>query len=193
MDRNIKRKKIIEDSIMLMYLNGYHATSVNDLAEAAGIPKSTFYSFFKSKEEYAIYALGFYNDEINYKNLQLLEDESIKPLDRIINFYKSKIANMEQKEYKYGCFVGNLTQEMGDVNKSIAKTTNTLHNMVSSKILLCILEAKEKYGYNPVSKPQILANYINNSWQGALVRMKSSENREPLDEFYTILIEVLLK
>jgi TetR/AcrR family transcriptional repressor of nem operon len=123
----------------------------------------------------------------------LFEDESIKPLDRIINFYKSKIANMEQKEYKYGCFVGNLTQEMGDVNKSIAKTTNTLHNMVSSKILLCILEAKEKYGYNPVSKPQILANYINNSWQGALVRMKSSENREPLDEFYTILIEVLLK
>ena len=32
-----------------MYLNGYHATSVNDLAEAAGIPKSTFYSFLRAK------------------------------------------------------------------------------------------------------------------------------------------------
>jgi hypothetical protein len=45
----------------------------------------------------------------------------------------------------------------------------------------------------PVIDASILADAIANSWQGALVRMKSSRNNEPLDEFYMVLNEVFLK
>ncbi len=193
MERDVKRKKIMEDSIEGMYLKGYHATSVNDLAEAAGIPKSTFYSFFKSKEDYALCALDFYSNTLNDVNLQYLIDKTVKPLDRIKNFYEAKIKNMEIKEYKYGCFIGNLTQEMSDVNKNVAEVTEQLHKNVSAKILDCIVDAIENDSYELPLEPDILADYINNSWQGALVRMKSSENSVPLDEFYKVLVNVLIK
>lgn len=192
MDKDAKRKQIIKDSIHLMYLQGYNATNIREIASMAGMGKSTFYGYFVSKEEYAVFALDYYMDILNYERFKLLEDKKVDPIIRIKNFYKDKIKNMEDVEYKLGCFIGNLTQEMADVNSSIAKATNRLHDKIASKILVCLLEANERYNIVQIIEPKIMADFIINSWQGALIRMKACKNRVPLDEFYKILDEVLL-
>ncbi len=190
---NTRQEEILLKSIDVMYLKGYHGTSIQELSDAANIPKSTFYSFFKSKEEYALIALDYYSNVINEEHLIHLLDTSIKPLQRILNFYIAKIDNLESKAFKYGCFVGNLTQEMSDINESFTDLTNTLHENVTRKIYECIIEAKMIEGIDLKQDAYALADYINFSWQGALIRMKSTSNKKPLDEFIYILKVVLLK
>ena len=191
--KTLEKQRIIEDSIGVMYLNGYNATSVKDLVDAAKIPKGSFYNYFKSKEDYAIESLRYYMSEIGADHFLILEDTKIKPLDRIMKFYRCKIDNMENEGFKLGCFLGNISQELADVNKDVSEVTNELHQEVASKILKCIKEAEVNQSFKPVIDASILADAIANSWQGALVRMKSSRNNEPLDEFYMILNEVFLK
>lgn len=189
----INKQKIIENSIHVMYLKGYNATGVKDLADAANIPKGSFYYYFKTKEEYAMEALNYYMDDMGFESFSLLDDEQVPPLDRIKNFYLSKIDNMKNEDYKLGCFLGNLSQELGAVNIEIANVTDKLHENAANKILKCILSAQEYNNFKTAIEPTILADFIVNSWQGALVRMKSSRNNKPLVEFYHVLEEFFLK
>ncbi|MGV8982194.1 TetR family transcriptional regulator C-terminal domain-containing protein [Clostridium sp.] len=189
----INKEKIIKNSIRVMYLKGYNATSVKDLADAANIPKGSFYYHFKTKEEYAIEALNYYINDLGFEKFSLLDDTQVEPIDRIKKFYLSKIENMKSENYKLGCFVGNLSQELGDVNLEISEATDKIHRDTSNKILKCILEARDSSDFKPVFEPTMLADAIINNWQGALVRMKSSRDSQPLDDFFQVLEGVFLK
>ncbi|MFA9423940.1 MAG: TetR family transcriptional regulator C-terminal domain-containing protein [Sedimentibacter sp.] len=192
-NKSIIKQNIIKKSIRVMYLKGYNATGVKDLADAASIPKGSFYYYFKTKEEYAIEALKYYMDDLGFERFSLLNDENVEPLDRIKKFYLSKIDNMKNEDYKLGCFIGNLSQELGDVNLEISKVTEMMHEKTVCKVLKCIVLAQEKYDFKPLIEPTVLADVIINNWQGALVRMKSSRSNKPLEQFYHLLEDVLLK
>lgn len=189
----IKKNEILKNSIDVMLLKGYNGTSVKDITDAARIPKGSFYNYFKDKEHYAVDALYYYFYETSKEKFEILEDKSIKPLERIKNFYKYMIIEFEGSCFKLGCFVGNITQEMGDISTIISEATDNIHKEIVKRIHTCLMEACELKKLNSEVDIKKLANFIVSSWQGALLRMKASKNREDLDDFYEVLVEVLLK
>ena len=194
MDKKTKIKnKIINSSIKLMYLKGYSGTSVKDITDAAGIPKGSFYNYFKDKEQYAIDALHYYYSDLVHEAKSILKNQRIQPLDRIREFYKYKILWLEQKEFKFGCFIGNMTQEMGDINERISQSANEILNDLDSLIYNNLIEAQDQNNLRSDLNLKVLANFIINSWQGAMLRMKSTRNRECLDNFYIVLNEIIFK
>ena len=46
-----RRTQLIETAVAVFATNGYHATSMNDVAEAAGVTKPVLYQHFSSKRE----------------------------------------------------------------------------------------------------------------------------------------------
>lgn len=191
---NMKNKKnrkngIIENSISIIHEKGYNGTSVKDLTDSAGIPKGSFYNYFKSKEDYAVEAVKYYFNQIKEKSFSIFEEENIKPTERIKNFYKKSIEIQKDKEYRKGCLIGNLTEEMADINIKIAEVVEKSHHEITNKIYECL--KGEQLNINNEEKKQ-LAYFIVNSWQGALLRMKSSKDSKPLDAFY-IQLEKILK
>ncbi|MCY6370587.1 TetR/AcrR family transcriptional regulator [Clostridium ganghwense] len=189
----IKKNQIIENSIDIMYLKGYNGTSVKDITDAAGIPKGSFYNYFEDKEHYAVDALYHFFYEMTKENFEFLKDKNFKPLDRIKNFYKNLINQNEEAGFKLGCFVGNITQEMGDISTIISEATDVIHKEIVKRIHACLIEACELNELNPKVDTEKLSNFIVSSWQGTLLRMKASKNRQDLDDFYEVLAEVLLK
>ncbi len=188
-----RKNEIISDSIELMYLRGYNGTSVKDITDAAGIPKGSFYNYFSDKEQYAIDALDYYYTVMVKDKIDLLKDDKLKPLDRIREFYRSGIENLEQKGLKFGCFAGNLSEEMGDVSDSIAKAAAEFHSCIVSKILKNLIQATEEGTLSKNVDLGVLASFIVSSWQGAMLRMKTTNDSKVLDEFYTILDKDLLR
>lgn len=188
-----RKNQIINDSIELMYLKGYNGTSVKDITVAAGIPKGSFYNYFADKEQYAVDAIDYYYTEMGKERFALLEDKNLKPLDRIKEFYKQEIGQLEEKGLKFGCFAGNLTEEMGDVSKPIAKATAKFHNQIVEKIHKNLMEATKDGELEKHKDLNVLASFIVSSWQGSVLRMKVANDRSVLDEFYIILNEYLLK
>lgn len=186
-----RKKEIIKDSIELMYLKGYNATSVKEITDAAGIPKGSFYNYFKDKKDYAIEALNYYHYDMAHEAVFILTDSSLKPVDRIKGFFNVRIEFLVAKNFKYGCFVGNLTQEMGDVDELIAKATSKISKELELNIYKNLVEAKESQGLKLEIDLKLLASIILSTWQGALVRMKMEANRSVLDDFSEFLNEVL--
>ncbi|NQU32773.1 MAG: TetR/AcrR family transcriptional regulator, partial [Bacteroidetes bacterium] len=83
-DKNMDKKMaIIQKSIHIMHLKGYNATGVQELVDAAGIPKGSFYNYFKSKEDFAIDALTYFADRFQKTIEQHLNDKTFTPVKRL--------------------------------------------------------------------------------------------------------------
>lgn len=189
----LKKNEIINASINLMYLKGYNGTSVKDITDAAGIPKGSFYNYFKDKEHYAVDAINYYFFELVDEYVSMLRNQDLDPLDRIKEFFRCGISWLEQQDATLGCFVGNMTQEMGNISELISDAVAKIHGELESMIHENLVEAYE----NKVLKTELdlktLTSFLISSWQGSILRMKETSDRTILDDFYTVLREVLLK
>ena len=57
-----RRHEIFHQVVNIFVKNGFHETSMREIAEAAGLGKSTLYDYFKTKDEILIY---FFDDQLN--------------------------------------------------------------------------------------------------------------------------------
>lgn len=194
MDKKTERKnEIIGDSINLMYLNGYNGTSVKDITVIAGIPKGSFYNYFEDKEHYALDAIHYYYKVMVRDKFLILEDQNLTPLKRVKEFYNYSVLKLEERELKMGCFVGNLTQEMAETSELISDTAADFYNHLVELIYLNLTEAVETNELNFKGDLNILSGFIVSSWQGTLLRLKITKNRDLLNDFLYMLNDILLK
>jgi len=123
-----------------------------------------------------------------------LGDQTKPPLERIIGFFTEMVEkNIRDLNFKKGCFIGNLCQEMADVNTPIGKKIDDIFRNYTATLSRCLDEAQKKGDIRTDYDVDTLAEFIFNSWEGALMRMKASRNAQPLTAFMDILIGVLLK
>ncbi|MCL7747254.1 TetR/AcrR family transcriptional regulator [Halalkalibacter alkaliphilus] len=78
------KEKIIEKSVDLFGQNGFTETSIQDIVEALGVTKGTFYYYFKSKEELLM--------EIHLRYI----DDLLTSQEEIVN----KVTSQEQKLFE---------------------------------------------------------------------------------------------
>ena len=182
-----KSRKLLEEGARLIYEKGYNATGVKDIVDAAGVPKGSFYTYFPSKEDFTVQAIKYYS---GLQQGGPLEDKSLAPLERIRKFFDGIIKYLETVELKQGCMVGNMCQEMADHNEAIRKTVEAMFVDQEKKMMKCLQEAREQGQLS--GDPEKLAAFIQNSWQGHLLRMKSSRNIQVFENFQTVLFEKVL-
>ena len=184
--KQVKRNEILEKTIYIMYRQGYHGTGIQELADAAGIPKGSFYNYFESKEAYAIKAMHFYHQHLKDHLLVILKDPSLPPKERIKTFFMGNIQRLEGFQYQMGCLVGNFSEEMSDLNQSIAATADEILVAITEEVAHCLLQEPAL-----TFDAQQMAEFLVNSFQGAMLRMKSSRDRRPLDVFITMMHQLL--
>lgn len=72
------KDSLIEAAIALFSKNGYDATSIKDIADMAGVPKSLFYHYFKSKDEILQHLIQSYEIQVVDKKGLSEEGVSVK-------------------------------------------------------------------------------------------------------------------
>lgn len=76
-----KRLHIMEAAVQCFATKGYHATSIQEIADAAGMAKSSLYFYFKSKEELLLFACKHFHDVMMNKLLSV-NKENLSPRER---------------------------------------------------------------------------------------------------------------
>ena len=84
--RSIEKKKhIIETGIQLMAAQGYHHTTTDDIAAAAGVSTGIIYRYFKDKHDILLEGLSLYfhkMEENNYFTIDTSSSETILEFSR---------------------------------------------------------------------------------------------------------------
>ncbi|WP_152396218.1 TetR/AcrR family transcriptional regulator [Paenibacillus guangzhouensis] len=78
-----KRVQILEAAMKCFAQKGYHATSIQEIADVLGIAKGSLYFYFKSKEHVLISAFEHYYDLMTREMLSLAKNKSLAPRERL--------------------------------------------------------------------------------------------------------------
>ena len=120
------RFQILEKAFELIYVNGYQATSVDDIIATTQVTKGAFYYHFKNKDEMGLAVINevmFPSMEEGFvKSLENSED----PVNDIYAMMKYLLMDDPFLQVKYGCPAGNLTQEMSPLNDAFSDALSRL-------------------------------------------------------------------
>ena len=113
------KDKLLDAAQRLMLAKGFPATTVEEICEAAGLTKGSFFHYFESKEDLGKAALDRYAG----RGLGALESAPFRrqqdPLKRIIASIDYWIARINDPSMECGCLLGNFAQELSDTHPEI--------------------------------------------------------------------------
>src|ERR1700744_1503135 len=108
MARASLRENILESAVQEFHRLGDNGCSVEDITRHAGVPKGSFYSHFKSKEELAVHVIQAYMEAAPSA---VLSNTAIAPLKRLKQHFSALIRLFVDSGYEKGCLLGNFSNE----------------------------------------------------------------------------------
>lgn len=164
---------------------GFAATGIDAVLKRVRVPKGSFYHYFDSKEAFVQQVLQRYAAYFARKLDRWLLDESVLPLQRLSNFVEDAKAGMARHQFRRGCLVGNLGQEITALPTSFRQTLEDVLLDWQVRLANCLTEAVRLGQLRQGSDSDALAAYFWIGWEGAVLRAKLVQDAQPLDTFAT--------
>lgn len=188
-----KRDLILARGAQVMARRGYHGTGVQEIVQAAAVPKGSFYHYFASKEDFALQALKHLYAPRLARYQAALSNPLLPPRQRILKYYAELIAHFARQERaEYHCFIGSLSFEMAELSSPIGQQVEAILVRSVELLAACVEQACEKGDIPAQTDCLALAEFIGNAWEGALLRMKVGNSVAPLKIFLTQLEHLLV-
>jgi TetR/AcrR family transcriptional repressor of nem operon len=96
------KARLLEVGGEIAHHKGYNSTGIQEVLKAAGVPKGSFYFYFKNKEDFGLQLIDHYTDLICDKVDEYLGDQGVPPIQRLRNSFKWFVAIFEQNDFKGG-------------------------------------------------------------------------------------------
>jgi TetR/AcrR family transcriptional repressor of nem operon len=188
-----KKIELLEKGAHIIHHKGFNNTGINEILEAARVPKGSFYFYFKSKEDFGLQVIDFLMAGNFMRAADIhLAAPGIPYLEKFKNFFDGFLRYFEKNDYIGGCPIGNFALEMADLNENFRlKLKKALADM-SKKVALFLNKAKENNELPTDFDTEANAEFILNSWEGALMRLKVEKSSAPMHLFYQMVFENLL-
>jgi TetR/AcrR family transcriptional repressor of nem operon len=177
------RDKIVEAGLEVIYEHGFNGCSVQDITEAAGVPKGSFYNYFKSKEALAAEIVGIYEPE---GDIAMLHDASVPALKRLRRYFEALSLPYKSTGFKRGCLLGNLGLEMSDASETVRSALEHRFGEWQRAIAVLLKEGQTRGEVNNKIDARQFARFLVASWEGALIQMKVSRSARPMQDFLDI-------
>lgn len=193
MMKKTNRDKIIEVGAQIIHRKGYNHTGIQEVLTAAGVPKGSFYFYFKNKEDFGLQVIDYFTEFYSQQANLVFDDQSVPPLERIKRFLEGFITIFESIDFTCGCPVGNLAQEMGDLSPAFRIKLKESVDIMTDFYARALKEARQRDDISARLDVAETADFILTSWQGALVRMKIEQSARPLKNHIKFIFEFILE
>ncbi|MDW3689206.1 TetR family transcriptional regulator C-terminal domain-containing protein [Cupriavidus sp. CV2] len=186
------RDSLIRAGVQMLHDSGYTATGIKDVVDAAEVPKGSFYNHFESKESFGAEIVDFYFESGFVELRALLCNPDLGPIERLRAYFEERIRGYESAGYMRGCMLGNLSLEVADHSALIRERLEVHFKTWSGLIEDCIAEAQQRGDISNRMRASMLAQFLLNSWEGALLRMRVEKSDGPLRDFVKVIFESVL-
>lgn len=185
------RQRLIRTGVAVLTEKGYSAVGIDEILRLAQVPKGSFYHCFDSKEAFGQALIVAYADFFARKLDRWFLDTHASPLTRLQHFIDDAKAGMHRHDFRRGCLVGNLGQEMGVLPESFRAQLECVLLDWQARTAACLAEAQRAGEISPHHDCAALAQFFWIGWEGAVLRAKLARSAEPLEVYAKGLFELL--
>ncbi len=183
--------QMLDTGMDLVSKNGFNKLGLNELVKNMGIPKGSIYYYFSSKDDFGLKVIDHYADKSEELLKSFLEDESLSPKERILTLFRLRIPAYEEQQYKEGCLLGNCSLELSAQKEEFAIKIAERFDKWEHLFVKVIAEGQAKGSVKNTYEPEVMAQFILNSWEGAVLRMKSPKTNEAMEIFIRFVEDLL--
>lgn len=185
--------RILEAGAEIVHLKGFYHTGIQEILSAAEVPKGSFYNYFKSKDDFGLQLIDYFLEYYAHLSKNILEDVTIPPLERIRRLLEWFIEFFKSKDYAYGCPIGNLAQEMGDLSPAFREKLKMALGSIVDIYSRLLAKAQREGEISQILDVREAAYFLVSSWHGALVHMKAVKGPEPLENHIRFIFDHVLR
>ena len=187
------KNRILEAGAEIVHLKGFHHTGLQEILEAAGVPKGSFYNYFKGKEDFGLQVIDYFVNFFTSMVKQVVEDHALTPLEKINSILEWFKEFFKSKDYAYGCPIGNLAQEMGDLSPAFREKLKSAIKIMVDLYSGVLAEAQKAGEISQSLDVKGAAYFLVSSWHGALIHMKAVKGPEPLENHKRFIFNHVLR
>jgi TetR/AcrR family transcriptional repressor of nem operon len=186
------RDQLIDVGLELMRRHGYGATGLQEILHSAGVPKGSFYHHFGSKEEFTAAVIERYVTLEAEHCREVLGNTRQAPLRRLRRYFEDLIRTAGQSAPIQGCLIGSLSLEVAGASPLLQGCLSSSFTQWQAAVAAVLGEAVEKGDLPKSTKPDSLAGFVLNSWEGALLRSQAEKSDASLKDFLRYMFDELL-
>jgi TetR/AcrR family transcriptional repressor of nem operon len=190
--RTDTRNALVWCGTELLTERGFQITGIDEVLKRVGVPKGSFYHYFKSKDHFGHAVIDNYETYYAKKMDRIFNDYSQSPLQRLVNFTVNAKNGMVKFDFKRGCLIGNLGQELAALDTQFRERLEGVLLSWEKRVADCLREAIDIGELAPEQDPQELSRFFWVGWEGAILRSKLMRSLEPIDQFTSIFFRSVL-
>lgn len=163
---------------LLFSRHGYGAVGIKMILDEVGIPKGSFYHYFKSKEAFAVeVAEQYFTQRFNrFCNALVKEDTCLKEV--ILSNYESQIDEMFQHEKVSGCVIGNFFIEASNDLALLQAKLNNIYQRWLTVFTECIDKGQKQGEFRKDIDAKELAAMFWAHWEGVVLKFQVILDKE---------------
>jgi TetR/AcrR family transcriptional repressor of nem operon len=169
---------MLNAAVRVIRAKGYSATRIEDVCEAAGLTKGSFFHHFDSKEALALAAADYWIEGTDALFASAPYRALADPLDRLLAYVDFRKALLIGELPDFTCLAGTMVQEVYDTHPAIRDACNRSISEHAATLVPDIEEAMRQRDMFPDWTAESLALYTQVTLQGAFILAKAQHNRE---------------
>ncbi|MFD2700626.1 TetR/AcrR family transcriptional regulator [Paenibacillus shunpengii] len=187
-----RAKEFDEDAVLLKAMRlfweqGYEKTSMVDLVNHMGVHKRSLYDTFGDKHSLYIKALNRYTRLMMDKKL---DREPASVVGAIRQLFDNVITSGEG-EYPKGCLIVNTAVELA-LHDLECKSWVNQRFADTEQLIVELIRAGQRSGeLNKEMNAEWLSNYFNNALVGLRVMVKTTDDRDKLEQIVEMTMSIL--
>ena len=183
------RKALVWCGTELLTERGFQITGIEEVLQRTGVPKGSFYHFFGSKHEFGQAVIENYEAYYARKMDRIFDSPSRPPLARLRDFIEDATRGMVKYDFRKGCLIGNLGQEMASLDDSFRRQLEAVLRSWEDRVEACLDEAIRRGDLAGDIDARTLSRFFWIGWEGAILRAKLTRSVRPLKQFKELYFE----
>jgi TetR/AcrR family transcriptional repressor of nem operon len=177
------REALVRCGVEVLTEQGFNSAGIDGVLARVGVPKGSFYYYFSSKEAFGHAVIDCYAAYFARRLDRCFLDATLPPLARLEAFVEQAKLGMARFDFKRGCLIGNLGQEVSVLPEGYKARLDDILCDWQDRLEVCLETAVAAGDVSATANCKEWAAFFWIGWEGAVLRARLAGNAEPLSIF----------
>ncbi len=170
------RTKLLDAALRVIRTKGYGASTVDDICQAAGVSKGSFFHHFVSKEDLALAAAAHFSAGADALFAAAPYRDVADARERLLAYVDLRSSMLRGELPDFTCLLGTMTQETYQSHPAIRQACDEHIRHHASDVARDIADAKQAYAPAAPWSAESLSLFTQAVIQGAFILAKAHQD-----------------
>lgn len=175
------REHILETAQAIISGKGFSAVGLNEILQASGVPKGSFYHYFGSKEAFGEELLKRYFSSYFATLDRLLSRPGLSAAERLMGYWEAWLESQSACDPMGKCLVVKLAAEVSDLSEAMRRVLHQETERVIARLKKAVEAGIADGSLSSDLDAAIMAATLYQLWLGATLRAKIVRDRQPME------------